>query len=176
MESELIGQGKFLRLVKSGRWEFAERIQANGVVVVVPRLSDGRWLLIEQRREPVRSTCIEFPAGLSGDSFEDANEPLANAAMRELVEETGYEATSISFLGRAAPTPGLTSEVMSYFYAEGLKQVGLGGGVGSEQITTHLVPDTEIDRWLLGKSKEALVSGMVYSGLYLARSRAHSNG
>ena len=171
METELIGEGKFIRLVRLGKWEFAERTKANGVVVVVPQLSDGRWLLIEQRREAVRSSCIEFPAGLSGDSTEKPDEMLETAALRELVEETGYEATEITLLGRAAPTPGLTSEIMTFFSASGLKQVSSGGGVGGEQIATHLVEDSKIDEWLKNRSKDSIVSAMVYSGLYLARTR-----
>ncbi len=171
VNSELISQGKFLRLVRRGRWEIAERVLANGVVVVVPQLSDGRWLLIEQYREAVSSSCVEFPAGLSGDSADDADELLTVAAMRELEEETGYAAKQIFLLGRAAPSPGLTSETMTFFGACDLTQVSDGGGVGNERIIVHLIHDTQIDRWLENKAGEAIVSAMVYAGLYLARSR-----
>ncbi len=56
------------------------------MVVIVPKAEDGRWLLIEQRREPEASNCIEFPAGLAGDSDQFAGEPLVEAARRELLE------------------------------------------------------------------------------------------
>lgn len=172
MEKLILARGKFLNLVQRGRWEFAEREQASGVVVIVPRLADGRWMLIEQYREPVAGRCIEFPAGLAGDSPEDAGEELASAAARELEEETGYRADKLDWLGRAAPTPGLTSEVMTFFAAVGLTQVTEGGGVGEEQIITHLIADEEIDRWLVVQSQTATISAMVYGGLYLMRRNA----
>jgi ADP-ribose pyrophosphatase len=34
-----------------------------GAVVIVPRLADGRLLLIEQYRHALRQTLLEFPAG-----------------------------------------------------------------------------------------------------------------
>lgn len=169
LQRHIIGEGRFLRLVKVGRWEVAERTKANGVVVIVPRLDDGRWLIIEQTRFPIGGVSIEFPAGLSGDSDDVATEPLEQAAARELMEETGYLASSVRTIGRSAPSPGLTSEIMTFFYASGLEQKSDGGGIGEENIKTHLIPDAEIDAWLQIQSTRATVSAMVYSGLYLAR-------
>jgi ADP-ribose pyrophosphatase len=168
MDVETVAQGKFLRLVRSGRWEYAERTRASGIVVIVPLVEPGQVLLVEQYRPPVKANCIEFPAGLAGDLAESADESLATAARRELVEETGFEAEELRYVGRAAPTAGLTSEVMSYFVARGLRRVTAGGGVENEQITTHLVPLADVRSWLQEQDKRAIVSAMVYSGLYLS--------
>ena len=165
---ETIAEGKFLRLVRRGRWEYVERRGVNGVVIIVPFLDDGRLLFIEQFRTAVNSLCIEFPAGLSGDSTDAADELLTTAAGRELVEETGYEAAEMQFLGTAVPSAGLTSETMSFFAARGLRQVGAGGGVEHEQIINHLVPAADVRAWLAEQAKRAVISGPVYSGLYLA--------
>lgn len=169
METETIGEGKFLRLVRAGGWEFAERKAVNGIVVIVPFLVDGRLLFIEQYRPPIGALCIEFPAGLSGDSPDAADEALVKAASRELVEETGYEAAEMRFLATASPTAGLTSETMSYFSAHGLTKTGAGGGVEGEQITSHLVAPGDVRNWLAEQSKRAVVSATVYSGLYLTQ-------
>ncbi len=171
MTKQILARGKFLNLMISDGWEFAERSQSSGVVVIVPRLADGRWLFIEQYREPVSSVSIEFPAGLAGDSPEDADESLSTAASRELLEETGFRANHMQLLGRAAPTAGLTSEIMTFFLATQLVREHAGGGVGSEQIITHMIEDQHVDQWLVEKSHSLLISSMVYSGLYLARSR-----
>lgn len=170
MDIETIAEGKFLRLVRAGQWEFCERKNVNGIVVIVPFLDDGRLLFIEQFRPPVNAICIEFPAGLSGDSA-DAEEALTTAASRELVEETGYEAAEMRLLALAAPTAGLTSETMTYFAARGLKKVGAGGGVEHEQITTHLVAPQDVRSWLAEQSQRAIISATVYAGLYLAECR-----
>lgn len=164
-----IAQGKFLRLVRKGRWEFAERTNVNGIVVIVPFLNDGRLLFIEQFRPPVDAICIEFPAGLSGDSTDAADEALTSAASRELVEETGYEAEKLRLLGTAAPTAGLTSETMTYFAAYGLTKVGKGGGVEHENIKTHLVAPGDVRKWLAKQAKRATISATVYAGLYLTQ-------
>jgi ADP-ribose pyrophosphatase len=169
MEIETLAEGQFLRLVRRGRWEYAERKGVNGIVVIVPFLDDGRLLLIEQFRAPVDAICIEFPAGLSGDSVGAADELLTTAAGRELIEETGYAAAEFQLLGTAVPTAGLTSETMTYFAAHGLRRVAAGGGVDHEQIVTHLVPAAEVRTWLAEQSRRAVVSATVYAGLYLAR-------
>src|SRR4029078_3246763 len=93
----------FLRLVKAGRWEYCERTRANGIVVIVPLIDPGQAVFVEQYRPPVKANCIEFPAGLSGDLAEAANESLATAARRELLEETGFAAEEMQYCGRAAP-------------------------------------------------------------------------
>ncbi len=125
--NEILFDGKFLQMVKRGRWEFVQRKQACGVVVIAAQTSDQRWLLIEQRREPIGQTCIEMPAGLAGDSAEFAGEDLVVAAHRELLEETGFQAAELVHLGRSAPSPGLTSEVMDFFWAGDIVQVQQGG-------------------------------------------------
>lgn len=169
MTTEVLGEGRFLRLVRKDGYELVERTKVNGVVVIVPVTDQGELLLIEQYRPPVQSTCIEFPAGLSGDLAEASDEKLETAARRELLEETGYEAQQIKRLGTAAPTAGLTSELLTYFHATGLRQVAAGGGVENEEIKMHLVPKREVRRWLKKESKRAIIGGMVYTGLYLIR-------
>ena len=68
------------------------------------------------------------------------------------MEETGFEAADLQFLTRASPTAGLTSEVMSYFVARGLRRVADGGGVEDERIVTHLVPVNQVRSWLTEQS------------------------
>jgi ADP-ribose pyrophosphatase len=163
MEIETIGQGKFLRLVRADGWEYTERMGVSGIVVIVPFTDDGQLVFVEQYRPPVKSNCIEFPAGLA----DAADESLITTARRELLEETGFEADDLHFLGQASPSAGLTSEVMSYFAARGLRRVAAGGGVENEQITTHLVPLPDVRAWLAEQAQRTIVSAVVYSGLYL---------
>ena len=167
MQTEVIAQGKFLQLVKTGRWEFVERKGVNGVVVIVPFLDDGRVLFIEQFRPPVNATCIAFPAGLSGDLADAADESLSAAARRELLEETGFTAHDFEYLGSSVASAGLTSKNAAYFVARGLHRVAAGGGVDNEKITTHLVCREEVRGWLAEQARRAVVSATVYAGLYL---------
>jgi ADP-ribose pyrophosphatase len=58
-----------------------------GAVAIVPILSDGRIVLVRQYRYAAGKTLLEIPAG----TLEPGEDPL-ECAMRELREETGFEA------------------------------------------------------------------------------------
>ncbi|HXT22313.1 MAG TPA: NUDIX hydrolase, partial [Thermoanaerobaculia bacterium] len=104
---EVLGEGRFLRLLRRRGWELVERNGVQGIVVLVAVTPDGELLLVEQHREPVRGTVIELPAGLAGDELDSAGESLEQAATRELREETGWEATSWERLSTGPPSAGL---------------------------------------------------------------------
>ena len=60
---------------------------------------DQKLLLVEQYRIPVHAQTIELPAGIIGDEpGGSADEAHAEAARRELIEETGYEAGNIKMV------------------------------------------------------------------------------
>lgn len=87
-------------------WEMAQRTGTTGAVLVIPRFRpSGDLLLIRQYRPPVDAEVIEFPAGLV-----DAGETPAQAALRELREETGYTGCVTRELPPAFNTPGMTDE------------------------------------------------------------------
>jgi ADP-ribose pyrophosphatase len=171
---ETIAGGRFLRLVRRGKWEFVERTNASGATAIVALTDDDRLLLIEQPRPALGGAAVELPAGLVGDDG-DADEALAAAAGRELVEETGYEATQIVQVAAGPSSPGLTSEYIAIFLATGLRKVGPGGGLDSEQITLYEVPLAEVEDWLAERIARGLhVDLKVYAGLYFARRAARA--
>ena len=118
----VLGAGRWLRLVEVDGWEFVERVKATGVVAIVAVTPDGELILTEQFRRSVNGRVIDLPAGLAGDGPE--SEELVTAARRELIEETGYDARRFTLLAHAPTSPGLTTEVVSFFRAAGLKKVG----------------------------------------------------
>jgi ADP-ribose pyrophosphatase len=65
----------------------------NGVVAV-PTLADGRLMLVNLKRRAIGSQSIEFPRGAI-----DAGESAVDAAARELLEETGWQASHVRELG-----------------------------------------------------------------------------
>jgi len=146
--SETVWQGRYLRAVREGTWEYAAR---NGDVsaTVIVGVHDGRLILVEQMRVPIGRRCLELPAGLVGD--EEAGEALADAARRELEEETGFRAEAVEPLGDFQSSPGLTSEDFTLVRATGLTRVGEGGGAGNEDIEVHLVPVGDLAGFVAGK-------------------------
>jgi 8-oxo-dGTP pyrophosphatase MutT (NUDIX family) len=96
-------------------WEAVERVNCRGIVVVVPVSGEGDILLVRQFRPVLGSFVVEFPAGLN-----DRNESQKEAAVRELVEETGYTAEEFIFLAEGPVSSGLSTEVLTAFLAKNI--------------------------------------------------------
>jgi ADP-ribose pyrophosphatase len=166
---EVLGQGRFLRLVRRHGWELAERLRARGIVVLVAVTPAGELLLVEQHREAVGGPVIELPAGLAGDEAGHEDESLEAAAARELAEETGWEAATWERLATGPPTAGLSSEVVTLLRGRGLERRGAGGGTGDERITVHAVALDEVAAWLgRAEAEGRLVDPKVWAGLWFA--------
>jgi len=164
----VLAEGRFLRFVDDGGWEYVTRPNATGVVVIVAVTPDDRLILVEQLRPAVRARVVELPAGLAGDIAPYGGEPLEAAAHRELVEETGYAADEMVRLAEGPVAVGVASEVVTFFHARGLRRVGPGGGDANESITVHEVPLKDLRAWLSEKQKQgAMVDPKLFAGLYL---------
>jgi ADP-ribose pyrophosphatase len=167
---EVLARGRHVRLVRRGSWEYADRPGCTAIVMIVALTDDDRLVLVEQPRPPLDRTVIEVPAGLVGDEDAMAHEAPADAARRELEEETGYRAGRLEPLGAGATSPGITDEMVEVFLARGLRRVGAGGGTGGERIEVHLVALDELDDWLVRQRRRgAAVDLKVYAAAHFAR-------
>jgi len=170
-------QGKFLRVVQAGRWEYADRVNTSGAVAIVAVTEEGKLILTEQYRIPMGKRVIELPAGLVGDLDEHATEDFAEAARRELLEETGYQAGAMVRLASGPPSAGLASEIVVFFQASELRRLTQGGGDDHEDIQVHEIPLAMINQWLRDQSGTGvLVDPKIYAGLYLANEEAAGRG
>lgn len=166
---EILHQGKFLKLIRQGCWEYASRVASKGVVVIVALTPSMELILVEQYRAPVGRNVIELPAGVAGDLPEFTQESLESAAIRELEEETGWRATGMSLLVKGPVSAGMSSEIVSFFRAQELSKVGEGGGDPTEAITVHTVALGSIEDFLkLKASSGVLIDPKIYTGLYFA--------
>ena len=132
-------QGKFITARTRGKWEYVTRARGNRAAVILAIDADDHVLLVEQFRVPLGKACLELPAGLIGDDDGSPDEDPAEAAARELEEETGYRAARIEVIGEFYSSPGMVSESFTLLRAHGLTQVGAGGGTESEDITVHRI-------------------------------------
>lgn len=164
--------GEFLQLHRRAHWEYISRRQASGAASILAVTDSDELLLVEQYRYPLQRNVLELPAGVVGDEPEHAGESLAACANRELVEETGYEASSMQRILTGPSSPGLSSECSHLMRATGLRRVGEGGGVAGENITVHVVPLAEVEGWLLTQQARGLmICPKIYTGLYFLRDR-----
>lgn len=153
MSAEIVWEGKYIKVVKDGTWEYVSR--ARGIqAAVILAVEDGHVLLVEQYRVPLGRRCLELPAGLVGD--EDEGESVEASAARELEKETGYRPAKIESLGFFHSSPGMVSEGFTLVRATGLERVTDGGGVEGENITVLRVPVAEIASVVAAKRAEGV--------------------
>jgi len=123
--SEAVFDGRLLHVrrdsvrLPNGRTSTREYVVHPGAVLIAPRLDDGRWIVERQFRYPVGRVFVEFPAGKR-----DPGETARETGERELLEETGYRATTWSKLGDLHPGIGYSNEMIELWRADGLIHVG----------------------------------------------------
>lgn len=123
LSTRRIHEGRIINLredtiaMPSGRQAKREIVEHKGAVCVVPVLDDGRLALVRQYRKPAEEVLLEIPAG----GLEAGEEPV-DAARRELIEECGLRAATLTPLWSAFLAPGYSTELIHCFLAEGLTQ------------------------------------------------------
>ena len=102
-KKDIIFEGQILRVRKD------EAEMPDGQIV---EREVGKFFLVRQWRYAQEQETLEFPAGKK----EKGEDPLMTA-MREIVEETGYEGCDWKYLGSMMPTPAYDTEVIELYYA-----------------------------------------------------------
>ena len=113
-----------------------------GAVMVVPMLDPHTMLLVREYCAGTHSYELGFPKGLI-----DAGESAAEAANRELKEEIGYGAESLTLLHTVAMAPAFFDAKMSIFMADKLYAEKL---LGDEPEALEIVP------WSLANYRQLL--------------------
>lgn len=168
-----ICNGRWLRLRRRGQWEYAERTNPGGAVLIIALTPDDRLLFVEQYRVAIEAVTIELPAGLVGDLPENRSESALEAAGRELFEETGWQAGSVEFLFEGPTSAGMSNEMITFVRARDLRRVGPGGGDETEQISLHEVPRAEAAEWLIAQQQAGRsVDPKIFGALYLLEHEA----
>jgi ADP-ribose pyrophosphatase len=104
-----------------------------GGVAVVALTSDRRVLTVRQYRHAVGRILLEIPAGTLDRDEAGVKEDPAQAAARELAEETGYQARSWRLLARFFTAPGFATEEMHLYLATDLSPAGAEVGPEADE-------------------------------------------
>jgi ADP-ribose pyrophosphatase len=121
LSSETVFQGRLMHAkcdavrLENGHETTREYLIHPGAVLVVPLLDDGQLVFERQFRYPLHRVFIELPAG----KIDPGEDPLVTG-QRELLEETGYSATTWRYLATLHPCIGYSNERIVIYLATGL--------------------------------------------------------
>lgn len=146
----------------NGRSFTREVVVHPGAVVILPILDARRIVMIRNYRYTVEQELWELPAGTA-----EPDEAAIDTARRELEEETGYRAGTMTPLAEFFTSPGVLTERMSAFIATDLKLVGQRLEHG-ERIVAEVVELDRARRWLVnGELRDGKTIAVL--GTYFAR-------
>ena len=137
-------------------------------VNIIPITTDGEVILVNQHRFGMDKSSLEIPGGMA-----DLNENPMEAAIRELKEETGYEAKEVIEIGRVESNPAIMSN-HTYTYlaldSEQSSEQNLDGTEDIEIIRKHISEIPDLIR--NGVIEHALVvSAFYFYNLYLSNDK-----
>lgn len=170
-ESDLVYEGRVWDVrndtLRYGDGEIVRQyVDHPGASAIVAIDDEGRVLLIQQYRHPIRSRDWEVPAGL----LDVAGESPLETAKRELIEEADLVASDWQPLVSIFTTPGGNDEVVHMFLATGLSPVGHAHAREAEEadIRIEWVPLADA---VTGVLEGRLRNGILATGLLAAAER-----
>ncbi|EQM80478.1 NUDIX domain-containing protein [Microbacterium maritypicum] len=176
LESDLVYRGRVWDVrsdrVRYGDGEIVRQYVAHtGAVAIVALDEQGRVLLIQQYRHPIRHRDWELPAGLLDVEGE---EPL-EAARRELAEEADLVAVHWEPLVSSWTTPGGNDEIIHVFLATGVQPSGAAHDREDEEA------DIRVEWVSLADAVSAVMEGRMRNGILAigvlaASQRLHDRG
>lgn len=148
--------GRIIRLkvdsveLPSGHRTEREVVEHPGAVGILPIHDDGRMVLVRQFRYAIGRDLVEIPAGTR-----EPDEGPEACAVRELAEETGFAADSITPLARFFVSPGWCTEEIIIYLAKGLHEVEAAGEDDEDLSLVFATPEQASDLIAAGEIADA---------------------
>jgi len=138
MARQIVHEGRKIKVVidttqsPDGQTIRRDMIIHPGAVVILPILDRDHICLLRNHRFVIGETLWEVPAGTL-----EPDEPIEDAAIRELIEETGYRAGKMQYFGFFYASPGVMDEKLHLYFA-----TELTAGEAKPEIDEELEPHT----------------------------------
>jgi 8-oxo-dGTP pyrophosphatase MutT (NUDIX family) len=143
-----------VRSPRTGEIREVQALQFPDWVLILALTPQEEVVMVRQYRHGTEQVCLELPGGLV-DPEDDSPEL---SARRELLEETGYRAKEITFVGECYPQPAILSNRCFFYLAENAIRTqtqNLDAGEDIEILTVPLkeipakIESTEIDHGMV---------------------------
>lgn len=136
-------------------YEFPEWVTAIAIT------DEGKFIFARQYRHALGQTLMEIPGGC----VDPSDKSLQEAVARELKEETGYEFSSYTYLGKTSSNPSTNNNWMHFFLAQGGKKIAEQMLDRNEEIELHFLSLKEVKQLL--KEKQ-IIQSMHATALFYA--------
>jgi 8-oxo-dGTP pyrophosphatase MutT (NUDIX family) len=124
---------------------------------------DDEVVFVRQFRHGSEGISLEIPGGMV-----DPGEDPQVAAVRECLEESGYQAGSVESLGVLNPNPALFPNKLHTYVARQCEGIGAIANTSTEHTEVELVPMKDLPELLQsGAIDHALVAATLWRLLYL---------
>lgn len=127
-------------------------------VCIIPKTKDNKYLVIKEYRHPIKQFVLGFPGGRI-----EYNEDPITSAKRELLEETGFTATSFSILQALYPLPSICDQKVYFILAEEIEKTNTQDLDPVECIAPYLLSKNEIQSQISHQS----IDGVFLTALFL---------
>ncbi len=156
LESNLMYKGKVLEVysdkvvMPNGNVATRETVVRGSAAAIVPVDKDGNIIFVRQYRHAIKGMALEIPAGM----LEEGEDP-AVSAKRELEEETGWIANSLTYVTKLVMSIGVCTETLYIYIAKDLTE-----GVMNPDPDEFI----EIETYSLEESIKMVYSGEIIDG------------
>ena len=150
---------KTVRSPRTGEISEVQAIQFPDWVLVLALTPQEEVVMVRQFRHGTEQICLELPGGL----VDPGDDSPGLSAQRELLEETGYQADEVTFLGECCPQPAILTNKCFFYLAQNAVRVQTQDLDAGEDIEILEVPLKEIAAKI---RNEEIDHGMVLLALF----------
>lgn len=143
-------------------------VHEDETVVILPYTTAGEIVVIDEWRQAVGRINRGLPAG----TVEPTDEDLTAAAHRELREETGYVATTVTHLATVEPANGIADTVHHYFIGHDCSETKTQTLDPNESIRVSLTTESSLyEKAITGELRD----GRAVLGILLAQAESEDD-